>query len=98
MFTSRPFNHQIPQNNEDKTLKCTKEKFLKLTEGDANWFVHKPFYSVFQCVININYGLEGKKKKKKGYYGSARGGIFLTFGTKQTALDASEIGYNVQKF
>ena len=97
MFTSRPFNLQIPQDNEDKTLKCTKEKFLKLTEGDANWFVLKPFYSVFQCVININYGLEGKKKKK-GYYGSARGGIFLTFGTKQTALDASEIGYNVQKF
>ena len=65
MFSSRPFNTNLPQDPENKTLKCTKEIFVELTENDINWFIQKPFYSVFQCVIAINCGFNEKKKIKE---------------------------------
>jgi hypothetical protein len=66
MFSSRPFNVNIPQNPNDKRLKCTSQIFKDLTGKDMNWFIQKPFYSVFQSVIKINFEESDKKKERIG--------------------------------
>jgi hypothetical protein len=64
VFTTRPFNLDLPSHPDKSSAKITKETFKQVLETKTNWFVKKHFETIFKQDLPF----DKKKQIKEDYF------------------------------